>query len=608
MIDAWTKTDAYRAVLRGFFAAQLQQSQAKGEDFVLAMYDMQDAVPSVAGMQALRESFARTVIALLDEGVPFNQVFSTRRFMMTTEMMAYYAYTDTSLMADDGSRSTRWYQDESSKAPTIRGVPAPASVASSGAPSDGAYLTFYDAGLKQSYRGMGDATKAATCAGVDPLVLTNLRTYNHAAEWGLNVWRFINGRGFGWIYPHDGADGAFFCNYGGTGTSAFAPSDSNDWRMVEIRAPSSGEYLTEFYDLKRLRQQNLLLMNSPRVGFFTTPAFLSQWGTNASNSSRAAADQTLIAALGEQVDGADTLPLSKPSAVDPQHAASAACFSCHQTLDPLRQFFRRDYSLSYSLQKDARQKQLPAAFSFRGQKVDGGGVVDLAQAIASHPKLALAWTVKLCSWANSSPCQANDPAVIAMAAQFAADNYDFRHLVRALFTSPLVTYAQTPATEGRSAQVSSVVRRDQLCQLLKVRLGDDGLCGALDALADGSDSLPARLAAMPQDGYTRGVNEAMYVSAPDPFYVGNLENICWLAAKQFVDGDKKWVSSADPVGASNKIAASLMALSPAEAAEPAKTLSDAFADLTAAGADPTVAMQSVFTAACSSVLVASVGQ
>src|SRR5260370_10553037 len=106
--------------------------------------------------------------------------------------------------------------------------------------------------------------------------------------------------------------------------------------MVTLRTPNGGESTTPFYDLIKLRDPKtteLVVKYTPRVGFFSTPAFFANWQTNTSNQARVTINQTLIVALGAQIDGTDsTVPQQTPG-LDTKHATDPACVYCHQTLD-----------------------------------------------------------------------------------------------------------------------------------------------------------------------------------------------------------------------------------------------------------------------------------
>ena len=58
-------------------------------------------------------------------------------------------------------------------------------------------------------------------------------------------------------------------------------------------------------------------------------------------------NQTMIVALGKSFDDSNnTVPVSE-DLLDREHAAPGTpCYGCHRTLDPMRQFFRRERRLS----------------------------------------------------------------------------------------------------------------------------------------------------------------------------------------------------------------------------------------------------------------------
>ena len=77
--------------------------------------------------------------------------------------------------------------------------------------------------------------------------------------------------------------------------------DVSDWRWVTIAAKQSGDAYVQPYDLPTLRNATTIKLAMPRVGFYTTPAFLALWNTNDSNQHRVTMNQTLLAALGAVV-------------------------------------------------------------------------------------------------------------------------------------------------------------------------------------------------------------------------------------------------------------------------------------------------------------------
>jgi len=284
----------------------------------------------------------------------------------------------------------------------------------------------------------------------------------------------------------------------------------------------------------------------------------------------------------------------------------------------MKRFFRSNFTLNYSTQLDAKQTAIPGTFLFDDAVDHGGTMYDLAKQIAIHPKFSVAWTQKLCAWANSGACLASDPEVIRIASVFASSNYNWNSLVHELFTSPLVTYsAATKTTETNGAPVA-IARRAQLCATLGNRLGLPDVCG-LQALQAGScatncpprgNTVPAIATNLPSDGYSRGAVSALYVNNPDPFYRSSVEQICALLADQVVDvsGGTSLFSSSDSTTAIADIAHKLMGLDASREAAPIAVLTEHYNAATGSGKTPTVALKSTFTLACLSPWVVSVGQ
>src|SRR5690606_42071216 len=83
-----------------------------------------------------------------------------------------------------------------------------------------------------------------------------------------------------------------------------------------------------------------IAVNLPRVGFYTTPAFLGLWRTNDSNQHRVTANQTLIAAVGRGFTSEqDITPVTDVGLDEAHSATNAQCYGCHKLLDPLREFW-----------------------------------------------------------------------------------------------------------------------------------------------------------------------------------------------------------------------------------------------------------------------------
>src|SRR5262249_3367808 len=134
----------------------------------------------------------------------------------------------------------------------------------------------------------------------------------------------------------------------------------------------------------------------------------------------------------------------------PDHASNPACFVCHWSLDPMKRFFRSNFTLNYSSQLDPAQIAIAGTFLFDEAVDHGSTMYDLGKQIATHAKFKVAWTRKLCAWANSGECLADDPELLRVADVFEKSNYDWGALVRELFTSPLVTYTTRTTTTDKN--------------------------------------------------------------------------------------------------------------------------------------------------------------
>ncbi len=545
LVDGWMALPAYQTKMERFFADAFQQSQAQSQDWK-SVIDDGIYTPNDPLLLDFRQSFARTMTALVGAGEPFTAAATTRRYMMTTAMMVYYAYTDTSLLSDataqsGGQLTNRFIRNDPKWSFTLT-AKRTVSPADSGNPASPDYLVFTVPNLSAQY-GMTD--NAAYCGTVDPVVFNNNSSFAYGGNLAAWLYSFVLGQNFWFFDPPQGQPGSKWCEGGGTTTdskdqsthaAALTDADYADWRMVTIETATGQTAQTRFFDVVGMRASSTLSLFAPRVGYFTTPAFFSQYPTNISNQARVTANQTMIVGLGRGIDGTDPVPSTLAPGVDSAHAANPACLLCHSSLDPMRRFFRSALTLNYSAQLDPAQTSVPGTFVFGGVTAPGATLYDLAAQVAAHPRFKTAWTKKLCAWANSHDCDEGDPELQRVAKVFADSNYDWRALVRALFTSPLVTYAAPTSTAAQSGTPVAITRRAQLCATLDNRLGLTDVCG-LTAIQTGAGgrTIPAVAAQLPSDGYSRGQAAALYVNDPDPFFRAAVEKICALAADKVVD-------------------------------------------------------------------------
>ncbi|MDP9002021.1 MAG: hypothetical protein M3O46_18155, partial [Myxococcota bacterium] len=423
---------------------------------------------------------------------------------------------------------------------------------------------------------------------------------------------------YGGLRNRTNPSGAACQQYGGTASATqLGPSDFNTWKMVTIRPPSSGESPTAFYDLQTLRTTSELVLDTPRVGFFTTPAFFANWQTNTSNQMRVTINQALIVATGASVDGTDlTSPTTTPG-LDIMHATAPACLSCHQTLDPDRSILASTYSWNYHNQADSTFALQKGLFAFRGVIAPMSSVFDLATALAQHPLTAQAWANKLCYYANSVACEPVDPEFQRVVGVFQSSSYSWNGLVRELLASPLTTHAAATQTATDSGDVIAVARRDHLCAALDYRLGFADVCRR-DAVSKVAlqTTIPQIVSGLPSDGYGRGAVAPVLPNQPTLFFRAGTENICLAAAALVIDvpagrvvaNVRQW-SSAQPDAAIADFVQIVMALTPSDPrAGPAQSLLKAhFADAVQSGATASDALKSTFVVACLAPSAVSIG-
>jgi hypothetical protein len=395
--------------------------------------------------------------------------------------------------------------------------------------------------------------------------------------------------------------------------SVFTEADWTTFRMVTIRPPAAGEERTAFWDLAKLRDPNTtqIVLGTPRVGFLTTPAFFANWPTNPSNSYRVATNQALIVALGRSFDDRSTTVQVAETGVDAQHVEpGSVCFACHQTLDPMRDFFKQTYSLTYFQQLDLTNKRNPipaeAVFDVDGVTVRGRGIEAFAKAIAEHPRFPVAWTLKLCHQANASQCYEEDPEVQKVAAAFRDSKFDFRVLVRELYSSPLVTYAEKTMTTEKDGPTIGIARRELMCARLSNRLG------VVDACNLRGQSTLARTAATSARNLSFGIAGSSYARAdekpvmphdPNLFFMSATEKLCSLLAGQLVEstmGGRWKVATKD--AAFDEFVAVVMGVPPSDARAPLlrAVLARHYDAAVVMKEKPADALRSAFVLACSS--------
>lgn len=596
LIDGYMKSPEFEDKMLFFFSNAFQQSSLAVLDFEFQLrkrpgaFDLpyaifgDDAFPML--FKNMKESFARTAFAIVSSGKPFTDVLTTNQFMMTTALKSLYmqieAPYDIHTMTFKFNHGTRPPLEETLD------------------PNSPNYMVFgYEAPAKSTGRSFtgtcaGDSTKVSTYPGNTYLfqvllgVVARDSSNNGAGTTQLGCMEHA-------IKPY------------------FTASDLDDWQLVTI---SSGTPISP-WDLPKLRaSKGALPSKLPRVGYFSTPAFFAVWNTNDSNQHRVTANQALLVALGQGYTNATSNIALPPTttAVNGMHAVDGSlCYACHKSLDPMRQFWGSVYD--YNDKGEGKKSSGAASFGFGNVSQNGSSLGDFGKLLAQVTdeqvpgnvlhRFSLEMTQKLCFFANSAACVETDPEMRRVAAAFEQNNYDFRVLVRELFSSPLVTSVSRTLTFDQNGVSVSVARRDQLCQALSNRLGKPDLCETVMPTPTDVTSAMNRLAgALPADAFSRG--SEVPVTAPDPnlFYRAASELVCEAIASKVVDAASDSVfSSASPDTAIEDMVTRVMGVPPGDPKHgPAVTiLTTHFNNAkTSAKATATNAMRSTFSAACQS--------
>jgi hypothetical protein len=553
LVTTWTETAGFEAKMLDFFTVTFHQeqvdranivSQIRGDD-ATGSFELRTEL-----YRNLTESFSRTAWSIVDEGRPFTEIATTRRWMMTTAMMAFLVAVD-----DD--------------------------------PTKGAQHTFYHnnppAGMSA---GSSVAQQVANRAWyvplgcVDPSFTTNKRYFVLPALMG----RLTTG----------GTDCADF-----DGQAVMQDSDFSDWRPVDLSTIGPEAEKIAYYDIPTLRDAGALGLEIPRTGFFSTPAFLAKWRSNEDNSFRVTTNQALIVALGQSFDDEDgTLPLDESGLSDDHADPTTVCYGCHKNLDPMRNFFMKEFDPDFYSALDEKAAVTPS-FSFFGETREGDDLTDLGQAIAEHPFFAEAWVQKLCFLANSQECDPDDPEFQRIRDAFVASGFDFRALVIDLFSSPLVTGSERTVTHDTHEFLVSITRRAHVCHTLQTRLGVDGLCAGNNNVANAS----------PEDAWSRGSATPFQPAASSLFYAATMDAFCDDVAKKVVDEVGSPLQSADMDASIAFLVENVMDLSPADSRHDMAraSLDQHVIDTAAVTTNARVKLESAFTLACTSPFFTAVG-
>jgi hypothetical protein len=619
LIDGWTADPTlqpmYRDRMLAFFRNTFQQTGFNpAEDFKPQLltnggFDFA-ATPGDDIFQRLvqniQDSFAMTAWQLIADGRPFNEVLTTTRFMMTTALKATYLQIE--MPRSQAATTITWKVDESGTDIPIEQIVDPAS------PN---YLTFADVAPTLNNRAptivcRGTAGMVNSFNGFSTLFQVMLGLIPQYSTTANGVTTDVCDRHSSRPY--------------------FTLSDVSDWQWVNVRPLAAGEARVMPYNLPALRQATELGLALPRVGFYTTPAFLALWNTNDSNQHRVTANQTLLIALGASLTPANAVVPLSAAGLDPGHAVTGTeCYGCHKTLDPLRQFWgtqldfndRNDFPTKAGggLAADPRPAMTGGALAYSNVNATGADMTALGPLLeqvidSADPKLpvsrfALALAQKVCYFANSAPCVETDPEFRRVASLFEQGGFSFPTLLREMLASPLVTGAGPTATATANGFTISIARRDQLCAALSNRLGKPDLCSLVVPIPSSAQSATLKIAtSIPADAFSRGSEVPITTSTPTLFYSSASELLCENIAAVVVDATTGTVYSSTTVPAAiADMVQRVIGYPPADPlyAGAVQILQDNYDAHITAKATPTNALRSTFALACEAPTTLSLG-
>jgi hypothetical protein len=657
LIDTWT--DPNKPEFYGFFKDKFitfftnsfeQVGFAPTEDFKgqLLQYGGFDLNPLyIYGDDAfpklvinLQESFARTAFDIMEKGQPFTNVLTTRTYMMTTALMSLYIQIENPNDAPLGSGSFggakiwNWQIDMTGVG--SKGTPTDSDRMANAFPMDGSAtdpvktLIFDDRPPSMPDSSFGNF--GGTC------------TPEIKNEPGYAI---LFQRLFGFT-PRTPVSAAIQC-IEHESLPYYTAQDLSDWREVTI---SQGKNAPQMYDLPTLRQATTLGLALPRVSYFTTPAFMATFTTNDSNKHRVTANQTLLIALGEGLTSDSSITPVSTVGLEPDHSpdTNPQCYGCHKTLDPMKQFWESYYDFTdrndfpkytFGTTNVQPDRTNGGTFAFGDVNAQGVTLDDLGKLISqvsdtvADPnappmdaslqtlnRFALAFTQKLCYYADSAACTESDPEFRRIVKAFQDSNYDFKTMLRELMASPLVTGKSDTYTFQQRDVVVSVARKDQFCQELSNRLGMTDVCGLHVAFpfsngysqSNSSYTTPKamnRLAgAMPADGFSRGSEVPVTLADPTLFYRAATELICEQVAAQVVDVQNSPFASNNLTASFDTMAQKVMGYASGDPkyATAIQILSDHYNEaLGMKGTTATQALQSTFSLACQAPTSVSIG-
>jgi hypothetical protein len=596
-----------------------------------------DAFPKL--VQNLQESFARTAFDIMEKAQPFSNVLTTRTYMMTTALMSLYIQienpNDAPLGAGSfGNKNIFTWQVDMTQVGS-KGSPTDADRTANAFPMDGSAtdpvktLIFDD-----RPPAMGDNGAFGNFGGTC--------TPEIKSEPGYAI---LFQRLFGFT-PRTPVSANIQC-IEHESLPYYTASDLSDWRPVTI---TQGKMAPQMYDLPTLRQTTTFGLALPRVSFFTTPAYMATFTTNDSNKHRVTANQTLLTALGEGLTSQNSITPVSTVGLEPDHSpdTNPECYGCHKILDPMKQFWESYYDFTdrndfpkatfgtTTVQPDRTNGGSLAFGDVNAQGVtldDLGKLLGEVNDTVADPnappmdaslqtlnRFALAFTQKVCYYADSASCTESDPEFRRVVKVFIDSNYNFKTMLRELMSSPLVTGKSDTYTFQQRDVVVSVARKDQFCQELSNRLGIADVCGLHVAFPFSNGFSQSnttyttakamnRLAgAMPADGFSRGSEVPVTLADPTLFYRAATELVCEQVAAQVVDATGSPFMSNNLMASFDTMVQKIIGYASGDAkyAGAMQILQDHYNEALS-GHNATQALQSTFSLACQSPTSVSIG-
>ncbi|MEM9187594.1 MAG: hypothetical protein AAGF12_00360 [Myxococcota bacterium] len=324
-------------------------------------------------------------------------------------------------------------------------------------------------------------------------------------------------------------------------------ADAEDWRTVTILHDPTSTHMTEgpdFMDaayaeeLRSIPNGGTVTLRAPRLGFFTTPAFFQTWLTNRDNEFRVTANQALLIALGRTFTAGDpTLRNVGDEGVDLDlFPPGTECYGCHKNIEGMRVAWLSAFDPVHTRQRAPEAPFSDADFSFQGLSMPIATLEDWAEAVASHPAFAKAWVLKVCQWASSIECDEHNETVRSLAEDFERSGHNLTHLIRAFFSSELVTHTSpTEGSEFPGAQVS-IARSNHYCHAMRTRLSairaaEGGSPTSRADICNRGNTQPILASSIPTEQWTRGAPEFHQPSSFGAMSAVSFQGLCALAAE-----------------------------------------------------------------------------